>query len=341
MLNEIEKYRNYYSGKRVMVSGGLGFLGSNLIDALVTMNSRVLIVDALLEPYGGNLFNVEHIREKVDIDFSDIRDCEAMTGLVKGQDIIFNLAAQVSHIDSMKDPMEDYQINIRGNLSILEACRRANPDVKIVYAGTRGQYGKLDSLPISENRERKPLDIYGVHKDTGERYHFIYSQLYGLRSTSLRINNTYGPRHQMKHGKYGILNWFIRLALDDQTIRVYGDGSQLRDYNYVDDVTAAFLIAGAEESVNGEAFNLGSGTPVEFLSMVKLIIKLAGSGKFELVPWTNERKRIEVGDYLADFTKIEKSAGWKPCVKIEEGLAVTIDYYRRYREHYWNRQSQN
>ncbi len=338
-------YKEFYKGKRVMVTGGLGFLGSNLAHQLLKLGSEVLIVDPMLELYGGNLFNIEEIKDDLKVDYSDIRERDSMDRLVPGQDLIFNLAAQVSHLDSMKDPFTDYEINVKGNLNVLEACRKFNPEVKLIYAGTRGQYGKVEELPVKEELKKNPLDIYSINKDAGESFHLLYNHLYGLRTTSLRINNTYGPRHQMKHNKYGILNWFVRLALDKETIKVYGDGSQIRDYNYVDDVTESFLLVGASDKANGESFNLGSGKRVKFIDLVKLIIKVAGTGqpeadpplaeRYKLIPWDKERKGIDVGDFLADYSKIEKLLGWSPKVNLEEGLKQTVDFYRKNKSYYW------
>ena len=331
-----QEFENYYSGKKVLITGGLGFLGSNLAHSLLRLGARVTIVDALLAAFGGNIFNIEGIKTKLQIEIADIRDSKVMKKLIPGQDLMFNLAAQVSHVDSMKDPLLDYDINISGNLNILEIARSENPHIKIVYAGTRGQYGKLSHLPADEQAPRFPVDIYGVNKDAGERFHLIYGNLYGLRTTSIRINNTYGPRHQMKHAKYGILNWFIRLAMDGETLKVFGDGEQLRDYNYVDDVTEAFLLVGASEIANGEAFNLGSGKGVKFIDMVKKIIKVAGSGRYESIPWPKDRKEVEAGNYFADYAKIQKELGWKPKVALEEGLKLTVDFYRKHGGQYWN-----
>ncbi len=328
-------FRKWYAGKKVLITGGLGFLGSNLAYALVESGAKVTIVDALLEPYGGNVFNVDEISDKLQIEIADIRDTAAMKRVIPGHDLMFNLAAQVSHVDSMTEPLNDYDINVRGNLNVLEIARRENPALKIVYAGTRGQYGRLKQFPVNESAPRFPVDIYGTNRDAGERFHMMYGNLYGLKVTSIRINNTYGPRHQMKHGKYGILNWFIRLAMDSETIKVFGDGKQLRDYNYVDDVTDAFLVTGASGEADGESFNLGSGNAVEFIDMVKKIIEVVGSGRYELIPWPKERKEVEVGDYFADYGKIQKKFSWKPKVEVENGLRATVDFYREYSEKYW------
>ncbi|OIN98369.1 NAD-dependent epimerase, partial [Candidatus Desantisbacteria bacterium CG1_02_49_89] len=240
-----------------------------------------------------------------------------------------------SHIDSMTDPLLDVDINCRGNIIFLEACRRLNPSVKIIYAGTRGQYGRVKYVPVDEEHPLNPTDVYGVNKTAGEKYHFLYANSYGLKVCSLRVNNSYGPRHQMKHGKYGILNWFIRLAMEGGIIKVFGDGTQLRDFNYVDDVTSAFIAAGASERSEGKIYNLGSGVPVRFIELVEKILKTVGSGRMEKVPWPKERKDIEAGDYVASYEKIEKELGWKPATGLDEGLRRTVEYYRKYRDKYW------
>lgn len=326
----------YYGGKKVMITGGLGFLGSNLAIALADLGTQVVLVDALLPLYGGNFYNIEGIKDRVGVHIVDIRAAEAMNRLVQGQDIIFNLAAQVSHLDSMTDPLLDLDINARGNLVLLEACRRFNPHVKVVYAGTRGQYGRAVETPVREDHPLRPADFYGVDKAAAEQYHFLYNKVCGLRATSLRINNTYGPRHQMKHAKYGTLNWLIRLAMEGRRIKVYGDGSQLRDYNYVDDVTEAFLLVGARSEADGEAFNLGSGQPIRFLGLVMAIIESVGNGSYECVPWPQERLAIEVGDYVADYSKINRLLGWSPKVSLTDGLAKTVEFYRQNWRHYWS-----
>ncbi len=326
---------SYYQKKKIAITGGLGFLGSNLAIELVRLGAKVTVIDPMIPLYGGNLYNIKDIEDDIDIHHNDIRDEKAMKKLVKGQEVIFHIGNQTSHIDSMTDPLYDVDINCRGNLIFLEACRDVNPDVKIVYAGSRAQYGKAESLPVSEEAPIHPVDIYGANKHVAELYHHIYQKVYGLRTTTLRLTNIYGPRHQMKHSKYGIQNWIIRLALDDEKIPIYGDGSQIRDYVYVDDVTDAFLRVGCQAKTDGETYNLGSGEPVSFKEMVECVVKIAGSGKIVFIPWPVERKRIEIGDYIADYQKIQKEVGWNPCVYFEDGLKRTIAYYREHRKHYW------
>lgn len=328
-------WENFYRGKKVAITGGLGFLGSNLCIELVRLGANVTVIDAMLPLYGGNLFNIEPVKDSVIVNFADIRDEGAMRVLVKDQDVIFHIANQTSHVDSMLDPLMDVDINCRGNLVFLEACRRENPEVKIVYAGSRAQYGAPKTIPVSESHPMIPVDIYGANKIAGEHYHFIYHKAYGMHVTVLRLTNTYGPRHQMKHAKYGIFNWIIRLAIDDETISIYGNGEQLRDFNYVDDVVRAFLLVGSSRNTDGEVYNLGSGSPISFKEMVERVVKWAGSGRIAYVPWPEERKQIEVGDYVADYRKIESTLGWKPQVEIDEGIRRTIAFYKRYKKYYW------
>lgn len=328
--------RGYYRGRRVLITGGLGFLGSNLAHALADAGAQVAILDAMLPLYGGNLHNLDRIEDRVQVTVADLRDDAAVRHAVTGREIIFHIAAQTSHVDSMTDPLLDVDINCRGNILFLEAVRALAPAARVVFAGTRGQYGRLAYTPVDERHKMEPVDIYGVDKAAAEQYHFIYHRAYGLWVTSLRINNSYGPRHQMRHGKYGILNWFVRLAMDGGAIKVFGDGRQVRDYNYVDDVTDAFLRAGATDGCNGQAYNLGSGEPVPFLDMVKAVIAAAGSGSYRQVPWPKDRADIEVGDYVADFSKFTKATGWTPAVGLAEGLTRTVAFYRERQPYYWD-----
>jgi UDP-glucose 4-epimerase len=328
-------FRESYRDKKVMITGGLGFIGSNLAQRLVECEADVLIVDSLIPEYGGNLFNVQGIRDRVRVNIADIRDASGMDYLVGGQDYIFNLAGQVSHIDSMRDPYTDLEINCRSQLSLLEACRRNNPSVKIIHASTRQIYGIPDYLPVDEKHLLHPTDVNGINKMAGEWYHILYSSVYGVRATSLRLTNTYGPRQLMKHNRQGFIGWFIRLAIDGEEISVYGDGKQLRDLNYVDDVVEAFLLAGATDEVNGSVYNLGGPEPVSLLNIVETLIGLCPEASYKLVPFPPEKKRIDIGDYYGDYSRIREALGWEPRVGLREGLAKTIEYYRQHKEHYW------
>jgi UDP-glucose 4-epimerase len=328
-------FRDSYRDKKVMLTGGLGFIGSNLAHRLVECGADVLIVDSLIPEYGGNLFNIDGIRDRVRVNIADIRDSSGMDYLVRGQDYIFNLAGQVSHIDSMRDPYTDLEINCRSQLSLLEACRQNNPAVKIIHASTRQIYGVPDYLPVDEKHLLHPTDVNGINKMAGEWYHILYSHVYGIRATSLRLTNTYGPRQLMKHNRQGFIGWFIRLAIDGEEISVYGDGKQLRDLNYVDDAVEAFLLAGATDEVNGSVYNLGGPEPVSLLHIVETLMELCPEASYKLVPFPPEKKRIDIGDYYGDYSRIRKALGWEPQVGLREGLARTIEYYRQHKAHYW------
>jgi UDP-glucose 4-epimerase len=337
-LTEVSAEKNFteiFKGKETLITGGLGFIGSNLAHRLVALGAEVTIVDSLIPAYGGNLFNIEAIKDRIRINIADVRDQYGMNYLVKGQEYIFNLAGQVSHIDSMEDPFTDLEINCRSQLSILEACRRNNPDVKIIFAGTRQQYGKPDYLPVDEKHPLHPTDVNGINKMAGEWYHILYNNVYGIRSTSLRLTNTYGPRQLMKHNRQGFVGWFIRQAVDGDTINVFGDGSQVRDFNYVDDVVEAFLLAAAFNDCNGHIYNLGGDEPTSLLDFVRLLLKVSGGEKYEIVPFPPDKKRIDIGDYYADYSKIHKTLGWQCKTSLREGLEKTVAYYREHRVHYW------
>jgi len=323
-----------YKNKNILITGGLGFIGSSLAYRLVEYGCHVTLVDSLVPDYGGNMFNIKGIQDKVKVNISDVRDQYSMNHLVQGQDYIFNLAGTLSHIDSMHDPFTDLQINCVSQLSILEACRKYNTKVKIIFAGTRGQYGRAQRLPVDEKHPVEPIDVNGINNLAGEYYHILYNKIYGIRATSLRLTNSFGPRHQMKHHKQGIINWFIRFLLEGKKIQIFGDGKQVRDINYIDDVVEAFLMAGSSEKTNGEIFNLG-GTPLSLVDIVELMIKIYGKGEYELVSYPKENKKIEIGNYVADYSKIGNLLGWKPKISIEEGLRRTFEYYKKYREFYW------
>lgn len=316
-------------GKNVLVLGGLGFIGSNTAHRCIKQGANVTIYDALLPMYGGNPANIAEIKDKVKVIKKDMREKPALEEAVKEQDLIFNCAGQVSHVDSMADPYLDIDINLIANINLLEACRKHNDSTKIVFAGTRAEIGKAEYSPIDEKHPTNPTDIYGIDKLAAEKYHLLYNEVYGIRACSLRINNAYGERHQMKHSKYGILNWFIRLALEDKEIQVYGEGNQTRDYNYISDVIDAMMLAAESEKANGKFYLLGSGKEVKFIDLVELVIKLADSGSYKKVPFPEMRKKIEVGNILVSYEKIKKELGWQPKIGLEEGLKRTIEFYKQ------------
>jgi UDP-glucose 4-epimerase len=324
----------FYRGRRVMVTGGLGFIGSNLARRLVDLGADTLLVDSLIPDYGGNLFNIAGIEDRVRVNVADVRQASTMNYLVRDREVIFNLAGQVSHIDSMRDPHTDLEINCRSQLTLLEACRRHNPGVKVVYASTRQIYGKPEYLPVTEKHLVRPTDVNGINKAAGEYYHLVYNTVFGIRASSLRLTNVYGPRQLIKHNRQGFIAWFIRLALEGKEIQIFGDGSQIRDFVYVDDAVNAFLVAGVCERCNGEVFNIGGDEHLAHRDFVQLLIELAGSGRFRFVEWPAEKKAIDIGSFYADSTRFKNATGWKPVVSLREGLSKTLAYYRQHIEHY-------
>jgi UDP-glucose 4-epimerase len=329
-----QAYREFYRGRRVLFSGGLGFIGSNLARALVDLDADVLIVDSLLPDYGGNFANIAGFASRLRVNVADVRQGTTMNYLVRGRDVIFNLAGQVSHIDSMRDPHTDLEINCRSQLTILEACRQHNPGTKVVFAGTRQIYGRPDRLPVDETHLVRPTDINGINKAAGEYYHLVYNNVFGVRACSLRLTNVYGPRQLIRHNRQGFIGWFIRLALEGKEIQIYGDGSQVRDFVYVDDVADAFLRAGATDDVNGDVFNVGGTEPISHSDLVAMLIDVAGQGSLKYVEWPEEKRRIDIGSFYSDSSKFMKTTGWQPRVPLRDGFARTFDYYRAHFDRY-------
>jgi UDP-glucose 4-epimerase len=327
-------YRAFYRGRPVMITGGLGFIGSNLAHQLVELGAEVLIVDSLIPDYGGNLFNVAEIADRIRLNIADIRMESTMNVLVRDRDVIFNLAGQVSHIDSMRDPHTDLEINCRAQLSILEACRRHNRDVRVVFAGTRQVYGRPERLPVDERHLVRPADINGINKAAGEYYHLLYNHVFGVRASSLRLTNVYGPRQLIKHNRQGFIGWFIRRAIEDGDIQIFGDGSQLRDFVYVDDAADAFLRAGAMDACDGEVFNVGGTEPISHRDLVTRLIEVAGAGRVSYVEWPPDKKRIDIGSFYSDSSKFRTTAGWVPAVSLGDGLRRTIEFYRAHFDQY-------
>jgi UDP-glucose 4-epimerase len=324
----MQSYLDFYSGRRVMITGGLGFIGSNLARNLVDLGADVLVMDSLIPDSGANFFNIDGIADRLRVNIADVRQESTMRHLVRDREVIFNLAGQVSHIDSMRDPYTDLEINCRSQLSILEACRKNNPRVKVVFAGTRQVYGKPDSLPVTENHLVRPTDVNGINKAAGENYHLLYNNVFNVRACSLRLTNVYGPRQLIKHNRQGFIGWFIRLALEGGEIQIFGDGSQVRDFVHVDDAADAFLRAGASDAVNGKVFNVGGSEPTSHSDLVKMLIEVAGAGSLRYVPWPPEKKVIDIGSFYADSSKFRTAVGWNPRVTLRNGLASTIEYYR-------------
>jgi UDP-glucose 4-epimerase len=323
-----------YSGESCLITGGLGFLGSNLARRLVELGARVTLIDSLIPAYGGNLWNIRGLEDQVRVNIADVRDPHSMAYLVRGQRYLFNLAGQVSHLDSMLDPATDLDINCRAQLSILEACRRHNPRIRIVFASTRQQYGRPEYLPVDENHILRPVDFNGINKMAGEWYHILYHQVHGLATTSLRLTNTYGPRMLLKHNRQGFVPWFVRLALLGEPIQIFGDGTQKRDLNYVDDAVEAMLMVGPAEETHGEIYNLGHPQVVTLLEFVETLLRLCPGSRHELVPFPEDTRQIDIGDYYGSFERLRQAIGWEPTVALEDGLARTLAYYRENLEHY-------
>lgn len=324
-----------FDSKNILITGGLGFIGSNLAIRLVELGARVTLVDSLIPEYGGNLWNIEPVKDKLDINISDVRDEHSMKYLVQGKDYLFNLAGQTSHLDSMINPYTDLEINAHSQLFILEACRKHNPGVKIVFASTRQIYGAPEYLPVDEKHPLHPVDINGVNKMAGEWYHLVYNNVYGVRSSVLRLTNTYGPRMRVKDARQTFLGIWIRRIIEQKNLLVFGDGRQVRDFNYVDDVVEALLMCAVSEEANGEIYNLGADDPINLKDTAELLTSLNGGGRYEIVPFPPDRKIIDIGDYYGDHRKISSALSWHPETLLAEGLFKTLGYYRQFSSHYW------
>ncbi len=322
-----------FRDRHVLITGGLGFIGSALAHRLAAAGARITLVDSLIPQYGGNLFNISGIEDCVRVNISDVRDAHSTAYLVQGQDYLFNLAGQNSHLDSMVDPFNDLEINCHAQLSILEACRKHNPQVKIVFTSTRQLYGKPDYLPVDEKHLLRPVDVNGINKMAGEWYHILYNNVYGIRACALRLTNTYGPRMRVKDARQTFLGIWIRLLLEGKPILVYGDGAQVRDFNYVDDVLDALVLAATEPRAEGQIYNLGGDDPVTLLSLAKTLVEMTG-GSYQVVPFPVDRKPIDIGDYYGDYRKIRAQLGWRPRVALEQGLECTLEYFRAHLAHY-------
>ncbi|MGE5700145.1 MAG: NAD-dependent epimerase/dehydratase family protein [Deltaproteobacteria bacterium] len=327
------KHGDSFRGKRALITGGLGFIGSNLAHRLVELGAQVLLVDSLVPEYGGNLCNVTGVEGRVRVNISDVRDEHSMKYLIRDQDYLFNLAGQTSHIDSMNDPFTDLEINCTAQLSILEACRKYNPAVRIVFASTRQIYGKPDYLPVDEKHLLRPVDVNGINKMAGEWYHILYNNVYGIRASALRLTNTYGPRMRVKDARQTFLGIWIRLLVQGKPFEVWG-GDQLRDFTYVDDAVDALLSAAGGGAADGRALNLGGDCVVTLSDLAALLVEVAGGGEYSVRQFPEDRKRIDIGDYYAADRQARELLGWFPRVTLREGLARTVAFYRERLDHY-------
>lgn len=332
-------YRDFYAGKNVLVTGGLGFLGSNLAHALVSLGAKVTVLDAQLPQYGANPHNLHGVTDTVRVVTGDIRDPRVLSVVLPGVEVVFHFAAQVSYLDSLTEPFLDVDINCVGHLHVLEAVRTVAPAAKVCFSSSRFVYGRILTTPVDETHPTQPLSLYGVHKLAAEKYNRIYYDRYGIRTTTVRIPNPYGPRQQMRHAKYSIVGWFIRKALDRETLTVFGDGGQERDYLFSEDIVEAFLRVAATDRTDGEVYNIGTPERVRFVDMVDTVIAVAGAGRKEHTPWPRDYEQNETGSYRADTRKIAAAVGWQPTIPLAVGIRRTVDYYRAHRDHYWERRS--
>jgi UDP-glucose 4-epimerase len=322
-------------GARVLITGGAGMIGSHIARLAVAQGARVTVLDAMLPLYGGNLFNLDGIADRIAFVQGDIREASLMQGVVQGQDIIFNLAGQVSYVDSNHDPLLDLDINCGGHLKVLEACCQVNRRAKLVFASSRFVYGAIDYNPVDESHPFNCLSIYGIHKLAGEKYYRFYYDAHGMDTVSLRIANPYGPRQQMKHSKYGIVNWFIRLALEEKPLTIFGEGLQRRDYIFNEDLAEAFLAVALAPGTAGQIYNVGSGSGTPFKKMAHIVAEVVPGTEVVQVEWPAERYFVETGDYISNLDKIFAATSWRPRTSLKEGIARTVAFYREYRQHYW------
>lgn len=324
-----------FRGRRVLITGGLGFIGSNLARRLAEADADVLLVDSMIPEYGGNVANIAGIEDRVTVNIADVRDVHSLPYLVSDREVIFSLAGQTSHLDSMADPYTDLEINCRAQLSLLEACRLANPEARVVFASTRQIYGRPEYLPVDERHPIHPVDVNGINKTAGEWYHLLYGQVYGIPVCVLRLTNTYGPRMRVKDARQTFLGYWLRQIVAGEEIAVFGDGLQKRDFNYVDDAVDAFLLAATRDEALGKVYNLGDSEVVSLLDLARKLVELNGGGSFKVVPFPDDRKAIDIGDYYGDFTRIKGDLGWEPRVGLHEGLQRSIDFYREQGDAYW------
>ena len=325
--------RSKFEGARALITGGLGFIGSNLAGRLSGLGADITIVDSLIPDYGGNLFNIEGLRDKMHVNISDVRDTHSMRNLVQDKDYLFNLAGQTSHLDSMVNPMPDLEINCLAQLSILEACRTCNPKIRIVFASTRQIYGRPAFLPVTEEHPLNPVDVNGINKMAAEKYHLLYSDVYGLHATALRLTNTIGPRMRIKDARQTFVGLWIHQLLEDKPIAVWG-GKQRRDFTDVEDAVEAFLLAAVNPNTKGQVYNLGGSEVIDLEGLAQRMVEAHGRGEYSIHEFPPERRAIDIGDYYADFSKIRAELGWSPKKTLNETIESTLEYYRQCLSHY-------
>jgi UDP-glucose 4-epimerase len=325
-----------YADRRAIVTGGLGFIGSHLAERLAHLGARVLVIDAEIDGLGANRFNIEGFASRVEVAPIDVRDAASLGPLLDGADVVFDLAGQVSHVDSMDDPLADLELNVRAPLTLLEAIRRRSPHARVVFTSTRQVYGRTERRPVDEHHPVRPTDVNGVNKHAAEGYHRMYHRVHGTDSVVLRLTNTYGPRQLLRHGRQGFIPFFIRAALEGRAIPLFGGGAQVRDANHVLDVVDALVLAGHPDAVvGGETFNLGGAEAFTLRHFAEQLIDIAGSGRIEEVPWPSDRAAIDIGDFAADHGAITSALGWEPEIGLRTGLEETVKFVVEHGHHYW------
>jgi nucleoside-diphosphate-sugar epimerase len=317
-----------YANRAVLVVGGLGFVGVNLTERLADAGARVRLLTPVRERHADRAARFE--QRGVVIVEGDIRDPHIVNRVVAEQELIYNLSGQSGAVRSMEDPWTDLDVNLRGNLVLLEAVREVNPGAKLVLAGSRLQYGKPSRLPVAEDDHRDPLCVHAIHKQTAEEYLRLYARLFGVRSTVARITNPFGPGQPSGRTAYGVINRFIHLAVDDRPLVLYGDGSQLRDYVFIGDVIDALLLIGASDASEGRVYNIGSGVGARMAEVARLIVQVAGSGRIQHAPWPSMAEQIETGDFVADISRAQRELGWTPRVPLAAGIEETVAFYRQH-----------
>lgn len=322
-----------FAGKRVLITGGLGFIGSNLAIRLVKSGAIVTLLDSLIPQLGGNLHNVSEISDQIFLVRCDMRDAEALHSVVPDQEFIFNLAGQVSHGDSMRDPQLDLEVNCVSTMNLVEACRRCNPSVRMLYTSTRQVYGRPIELPVTETHPTLPIDVNGINKLAAEYYHLLYHSAYGIRSTVLRLTNTYGPRQRISSERQGVAAVFLHRALCGRTIYIYGDGTQRRDFSFVEDVIDAMLLAITEPQCHGHVYNVGAVGAQSLLEFAAILQELCEC-RIKLVPFPADSKQIDIGDYHGDYSRLHAATGWVPKVRLQDGVAITVEFYRNHANAY-------
>ncbi len=323
-----------FSGKGILITGGAGFIGSSLAQRLVEYGARVALVDILDPDTGANLFNLSGFKDKVQLTLADITDERIMVPLIKDRDYLFNLAGLSSHLGSTLNPFKDLEANVTSQLKFLEMCRINNPSIRIVFASTRQVYGVVEKIPVNERQSPSPIDHNGVSKLAASYYHILYHKLYGMWTSTLRMTNVYGPRMRVKDDHQNFLGWWIRLLLEGKELPVYGDGRRIRDFNFVDDVVEALLLAMVNPAAKGQIYNLGA-QPVSLVELANLLVRLNGSGAYRMVPLPKNRSKIDIGDYAGDYSKIKRQLGWEPRTGLEEGIVKTLEYYRQFGDQYY------